>query len=208
MKSLLIDRVEALKMQLRALPPTHSTAFAALGTERLYPYFEQYARCTGGDDLCLFQQLLDAVWKLLLGSSAATTDFSKLKDQCLGIDLGEEGTNYKHPLCDPGQGAIDAVGALYQTLELCEGANSDKAAKVAEIAMDRIRLEVERAMAIPTVTTNEEEEQIEATAFRSPEMRREISIQDKQLAGLKGVQTISKDLIEELRALSARTDTH
>lgn len=202
MKSLLLDRVETLRKELRALPQRHNIVFAALGSERLYPFFEEFSRCTGGSDFRLFQRLLDSVWEYVITGSAGGADFSKLKDQCYSIEFESEAEVSKYPGCDPGEGAMDAVSALYQTLDLCEGKNSDGAAKVAEISMDRIRRRVERTGSFPGLLTDQVLDEIEAIAFRSAEMQKEINIQNEQLARLKKAQTVTKQLIVELRALS------
>jgi uncharacterized protein YjaG (DUF416 family) len=178
---------------------------AALWTERLYPFLEEFSRCAGSDHSRLFERLLKSVWDYVATGSSGGADFSKLKEQCYGIELANEDGDSKYPGCDPWRGALDAVGALYQTIELCEGGDSDKAAKVAEITMERIRREVENSLLLPGVLTEQQQQDAEAVVFRSAEMQREIDIQERHLACLKGARAISKQLIAELRKSA---DTH
>jgi uncharacterized protein YjaG (DUF416 family) len=74
--------LEALKQELKELPPLHRVAFAASICERLLPNYNAFSRMENWGDPSVPRKALDEVWQILEGKPADVAKVRQLREDC------------------------------------------------------------------------------------------------------------------------------
>ncbi|MBD2740546.1 DUF416 family protein [Coleofasciculus sp. FACHB-1120] len=196
--------LNALKIELEELPPTHRIAFAASICERLLPNYNIFAEQEASGNPAALRLSLDEVWQILQGKPADAERISQLlKDTDAA---GPDADNVtKSQYCYEAQ---EACSAIYFLLEACIEPTSQRVIKV----VGRVRDTIDAFITCEEETINPswsekplEENKMEIASH--PFAVREMAKQGEDLQRLKEVESLEEGFLEWLRTSSYNNGT-
>ena len=123
--------LDMLRKKLSMLPTKHRLAFGLYCCERLYPSYVLLAEKIRSDS-SVIRSLLDRLWQHICDGHLDQQELEQFQEQLQELNFGEEGC------CDEQDGAIDAAGAVWLTLEAWRHESAANTAKVAGNLLNRI----------------------------------------------------------------------
>jgi hypothetical protein len=191
----LLPELEKVRDAIAPLPIQHRLAFALCCCERLYPSYQALVDFLKTRDL--IRPILDRLWTHVLGQDLHETEVEQGMALCSSIPFGEEGCS------EYVQGAIDAVGAVYNTLRSCKEYNLDNVVSVAEIVRENVDRPLwnELAQQCKEGVGPDEVGPIERAIRSHPSMITEIETEASQLRFLTGCGILTKTAIAQLLSL-------
>lgn len=203
---------DRLEQELITLPLEHAIAFAASCSERLIPNYDAFALLEPRADPLLVRQALDEVWQYLRGASFPELRIRRLMEAIVATTakIKETHPSFFAPL------AYKAAVAIHYTLRCCLTGEQGWAAYAAAEAVDCIRDYIAGVNAVyyPQIEIEGPHFSIEKTqvyqvilekwvAEEAPLTVVELEQQQWDLNRLRAHETLTPDLLDEIRLLSS-----
>jgi uncharacterized protein YjaG (DUF416 family) len=170
---------------LAAIPRNSRVAFAAACAERLFPAYEDFCRKDRRGDQAAMAEILERVWKHLLGDEIEAEQIRAELTRCMALIPGEE----DEPWIREQAYADDAASAIAYALRTLESGDPQEAAWAARRTYEAADHHVTHRLGI------EDETQV----LNHPIVQAEFARQRRDLDELRGAKRESIQLFARLR---------
>ena len=183
-----------LRAELHEMSVKHRIAFAASCCERLVPNYIGFAQTENWGDPNLIRYSLDQVWSFLRGGVITGESIRELSQRCEAVAPDTE--VYSSNLTSA---ALDAVGAVVETLDSCLDGSVEHAVSAASLARDTIDMYIQVRDDLD-YTDPEFEEKI----LNDQLMQEELQKQSKDIEDLKAGGPLGEDTLDRIRLSSSQ----
>lgn len=186
-----------LAVRLGELPAGHRAAFAASCCERLLPNYAAFSRAEGWGRPEVLREALDEVWAVLGGRPASEGRVRSLARACAGLAPDTE--DFRTLFVSA---AGDAAAAVSYTLECCLDGDAGRAAMVGRLPVETLYQYLTRVND-PLTGAHAADDEFEEQMLNAPLMSAELDKQERDLRLLRARDSLTPELLEELRTSSA-----
>jgi uncharacterized protein YjaG (DUF416 family) len=188
MEQLVVDP-NTLLAKLAQLSPRALAAFAASCCQRMLPNYARFQREQGWGTLSALEEAAEAVWAFLRGGPLLADQAIALREACEAAAPDTESFDSIFV-----SSALDAAGALAETIALCRDPRPDHALRVAIAARDSVDMYIQM-----TQDLAKEGAEMERAIAAHPLMLREIGKQSADLDTLASKESLDADALLRLR---------
>ena len=181
-----------LDKELKALNGWQLTAFSVAVTERMFPNFALFSNLLEFGDRDQVRSILDGIWNKL-GNSGAKMNFEvqQANIEANMPDLDQFDMYGASP-------ALDAMVALYSTVNCLLEPNSNEAANVGNLALESVATFIE-----VTADSDMSDEQLLRHISQHDMMLQEEGFQEEVIRRISALKKPSSAFIDELKLLAA-----
>lgn len=149
------SQLKQVKAALLKMPHEHQLAFAAWCCESLFPVYAVLAEVRGTNEGRVLRDVIDRLWEHVFGKQLSSEEIDSLLSQCDELEFDSKAQipadEIAHSLSKAGHtgageqsvaqlqpSGMDAVGAVWSSLEACKGDTVENVTKAAKCMLDRM----------------------------------------------------------------------
>jgi uncharacterized protein YjaG (DUF416 family) len=182
---------EELLRELRALSKWHRLAFAAASAERLLPNYVAFARAARWGSADTLREALDYVWLVIERQRMDADEVQRLIARVETVTPDTEA--FRTPFTSA---ALDAAGAVIETLHCVLDADPQRALIVATLARDTVDMFIQERDRLDLTRDRDFEQRI----ANDPLMRDELDRQHELLTELREQSALTQFFVRRLQS--------